>query len=65
LWNFISFFWRWNKVEDLLFVYYEIETLKHLFKKDFVILDLKAYSKINSIYVVLRKKKILNLIILF
>jgi cyclopropane fatty-acyl-phospholipid synthase-like methyltransferase len=55
-------FWRGNKTENmegLLFVYYELETLRELFESNFDILELTLYTEIekdDSIYVVLKKK---------
>jgi len=55
-------FWRGNKtetMEGLLFVYYELDTLRDIFESDFEILELKKYTedqKDDSIYAVLRKK---------
>ena len=56
-------FWRGNKTETfegLLFVYYEIDTLREIFESDFEILKLEIYTedkKDDSIYAVLRKKQ--------
>ena len=55
-------FWKGNKTENikgLLFVYYEMETLKKLFEPDFEILELKTYTEDqqdDSIYAVLKVK---------
>ncbi len=55
-------FWKGNKtenIEGLLFVYYELDTLRELFETDFEILELKVYTedqKDDSIYAVLKKK---------
>jgi len=54
-------FWRGNKtekMEGLLFVYYELEDLRKLFEPDFDILALTKYTEMeedDSIYVVLKK----------
>ncbi len=56
-------FWKGNKTENmegLLFVYYELDTLRQLFEPDFEILELKIYTedqKDDSIYAILRKKQ--------
>ena len=53
-------FWKGNKtekMEGLLFVYYEMKTLKDLFEPDFEILAMETYSELekdDSIYVVLK-----------
>ena len=55
-------FWRGNKTENmegLLFVYYELNSLRELFETDYEILELKIYSenqKDDSIYAILRRK---------
>ena len=55
-------FWRGSKtekMEGLLFVYYEIEELRTFFEPDFEILELKIYSEMekdDSIYTVLKRK---------
>jgi len=55
-------FWKGNKTENmegLLFVYYELESLRSIFEPDFEILELKIYTedqKDDSIYAVLKKK---------
>lgn len=55
-------FWKGNKTENfegLLFVYYELDSLRELFEPDFEILELKVYTenqKDDSIYAVLRRK---------
>ena len=55
-------FWKGNKTENmegLLFVYYELDSLRELFKPDFKILELKIYTedqKDDSIYAILRRK---------
>jgi len=56
-------FWKGNKTENmegLLFVYYELETLRELFESDFEILELKIYTenqKDDSIYAILKRKE--------
>ena len=56
-------FWKGNKTENmegLLFVYYELDSLRKLFEPDFEILELKVYTedqKDDSIYAVLRRKQ--------
>jgi len=55
-------FWKGDKtekMEGLLFVYYEKEFLKKLFEPDFEILALEGYTELekdDSIYAVLRRK---------
>ena len=55
-------FWRGNKTETidgLLFVYYELDTLRDIFELDFEILEIKIYTeakKDDSIYAVLKRK---------
>ncbi|QLH02436.1 methyltransferase [Nitrosopumilus cobalaminigenes] len=55
-------FWKGDKTENmegLLFVYYELYSLKELFEPDFEILELKIYTedqKDDSIYAILRRK---------
>ena len=55
-------FWKGDKtenIEGLLFVYYELDSLKELFEPDFEILELKIYTedqKDDSIYAILRRK---------
>ena len=56
-------FWKGNKIEEmegLLFVYYELETLKGIFEPDFEILAMETYSELekdDSVYVILKNKK--------
>lgn len=53
-------FWKGNKtetMEGLLFVYYELETLRDIFEPDFEILAMETYSELekdDSIYAVLK-----------
>lgn len=55
-------FWRGNKtetMEGLLFVYYELDTLRNIFETEFEVLELKIYTedqKDDSIYAVLKRK---------
>jgi SAM-dependent methyltransferase len=55
-------FWKGNKTENmegLLFVYYELDSLRELFEHDFEILELKIYTedqKDDSIYAILKRK---------
>jgi SAM-dependent methyltransferase len=55
-------FWKGNKTETfdgLLFVYYEIKTLRKLFESEFKVLTLETYTEMekdDSIFAVLRKK---------
>ena len=46
-------------MEGLLFVYYEMETLRGIFEPDFEILAMETYSELekdDSIYTVLKKR---------
>ena len=60
--NGIAFhsFWKGNKIEkmeDMLFTYYEIKSLKKMTESNFEILALETYTEIekdDSIYVILR-----------
>ena len=53
-------FWKGNKtekMEGLLFVYYDLDDLRNLFEPDFDILSIMTYSEIekdDSIYVILK-----------
>ena len=55
-------FWKGNKIkemEGLLFVYYEMETLREIFEPDFEILAMETYSELekdDSIYAVLKNR---------
>jgi len=55
-------FWKGSKTENmegLLFVYYELDSLRELFEPDFEILELKIYTedqKDDSVYAILRRK---------
>ena len=55
-------FWKGNKTESmegLLFVYYELGSLRELFERDFEVLELEVYTedqKDDSIYAILRRK---------
>ena len=55
-------FWKGSKtekIEGLLFVYYELKAFRHIFESDFEILVLETYKEMekdDSVYAVLRRK---------
>jgi SAM-dependent methyltransferase len=57
-------FWKGNKtekIEGLLFVYYELDELRDLFEPDFELLSIMTYTEMekdDSVYVILKKSKI-------